>query len=144
MKSTENAINLGGTDTVSFRLISTDDYHREFTLEVISREKLEKYRKLCIPSFVYKAGNTLLYTKIPKDLSFSCEVSPHMCSGVRSACSRLSAASDKDGGCAKVRAYARGIERFPWILEGFETFGVISECCIITYCKHYNKTMIAS
>ena len=55
-------------------------------------------------------------------------------------CQRLTAASDKNGGCGKVRAYSRCIERFDWITLGYETFNTANnDVFFVGECMNYIK-----
>lgn len=112
-----------------------------FELSEITVDKLIEYRKSERPSFVYKADNKYYYCQIPYQLNLvgTTFLGQHLCGCVGHECNRLSAASDEDGGCAKVRGCSRGIERYPWITKGYETFNTSTEAFIVLECEHYEK-----
>ena len=61
-----------------------------------------------------------------------------MCNTGRIVCSRLSAESDEYGGCEKVRDFSSaGIEKYPWIRQGYETFATKYDCFVVTQCDHF-------
>ena len=107
----------------------------------VTPEELQKYRDNGTPSFVLKNNDELFYTSVPEDLNFSVHniVGAHKCAIPWKECRRLSAATDEEGGCAKVRAYASYIERYPWITFGFETFNTINDSLVVGNCLHYEK-----
>ncbi len=115
------------TEIVSFPLVPTN------------REELLQFRRARNPSFILKTNGNLYYGQIPYEMTFP-EVDffgTHLCAQQGHECSRLSAASDLNGGCAKVRNRSRGIEYYSWISRGFETFGTEKDAFIVTDCKHY-------
>ena len=110
-----------------------------FNLVPISANKLADYRRDKIPSFVLSKSGKFFWTKIPKDISLysSKLLGAHKCSEAKHECRRLSAASDELGGCAKVRNHATGIENYPWIVLGYETFATANDSFVVVDCKHY-------
>ena len=110
---------------------------KSFDLTQVTAEELEKYRRSEIPSFVLKMDDKLYYTKIPKNLHFvsSTILGEHQCAK----CRHLSAASDENGGCAKVRNNSERIERYPWITEGYETFNTDHDSFVVTNCLHFEN-----
>lgn len=112
-----------------------------FDLVEITPEELDVYRSKEIPSFVLKVDGKLYYTSIPDNLSFvsSTILGEHKCSAVKRECRRLSAASDENGGCAKVRNYSQCIERYPWISVGFESFNTKHDSFVVISCSNYRK-----
>lgn len=115
-----------------------DQYTKEqsFQLVPITTEKLAEKRKLQIPSMVLKEGDQLYYAEIPKNLDmYSAQIlGEHKCARP---CKRLSAASDENGGCAKVRDSSTCIERYPWIILGYETFATTHDVFVVACCDHY-------
>ena len=126
-----------------FKVVSKDQVDKvvepmfSFELVEVTPEKLAVYRRSNISSFVLKVDGKLYYTRIPDNISFvsSNILGAHQC-GV---CNRLSAASDKKGGCAKVRARSQGIERYPWITTGYETFNTKHDSFVVATCLHYEQ-----
>lgn len=107
-------------------------------LEEVSYEKLKEYRKSRIPSFVLKKSGRFFYTVLPIRMDiYSRRINDvdHKCAN----CTHLSSAEDEDGGCAKVRRGAVGIEEYPWIIEGYETFNILKESFVVIDCLHYEK-----
>ena len=111
--------------------------HLSFELKKVSEEELASYRIKKVPSFVAKVDGEIFYTKIPKSISFvyAKMMGTHQCGF----CNRLSAASDKEGGCAKVRNRSRGIEKYPWIKTGYETFGTRQDSFVVINCERYQN-----
>lgn len=126
---------------VSKKLLNEMVEPMEFQLKEITREELIKYRREGISSFLLKLDGKLYYTSIPDNISFvsSTILGPHKCALAGHECNRLSAASDEDGGCAKVRDRAKCIERYPWITTGYETFCTKHDSFVVVECSHYEK-----
>lgn len=112
-----------------------------FPLTEVTPEKLANYRKKGVSSFVLKVDGKLYYTAIPDDISFysSTILGAHQCAVTSHECHRLSAASDEEGGCEKVRNRSNNIERYPWITEGYETFNTKHDSFVVVNCLHYEK-----
>lgn len=108
-------------------------------LKEIPEEMIDYYRKTGIPSFLLKADGKFFYATIRNDIDFlfSNILGLHKCGLAGKECSRLSAASDENGGCAKVRNYSRRIELYPWITKGFETFNTTHDSFSVVECDHY-------
>lgn len=128
------------TQAISKELISENKEPHHFPLREISAKEISKYRKSEVPSFVLKIGSKLYYTEIP-NISFIGVnlLGLHKCALSGMECRRLSAASDEEGGCAKVRNLSCNIERYPWIEEGFETFNTKQNAFCVTKCSHYEQ-----
>lgn len=111
-----------------------------FNLIEVTPKEIAVYRKNGVPSFVLKTGGKLYHTRIPKTinfLSYTISGTVHQCAGKETICNRLSAASDEQGGCAKVRDYYDCIEKYPWIATGYETFNTKYDSFIVVNCLHY-------
>ena len=108
-----------------------------FPLKKISSEQLKKLRETRIPSFILKEEGSLYFAKIEKEMNL---VSTLLC-GVHkcSSCRFLSAATDEEGGCAKVRNHSYFIERYKWIEVGYETFNTNRDAFVVAVCNHYGK-----
>ena len=112
-----------------------------FDLVEVTPEELAVYRKSGISSFVLKVDGKLYYSRIPDNISFisSTILGAHRCAVVGHECNRLSAASDEQGGCAKVRDHSKRIEKYPWITTGYQTFNTKYDSFIVVNCLHYEK-----
>lgn len=110
-----------------------------FEIKEVTAENLEVIRKAKISSFVFKDNDKLYYANIPDNISFvgSSGLGNHLCGAP---CKQLSPASDREGGCAKVRARSTRIERYPWIKKGYETFNTRHDCFVVIECDHYKTT----
>ena len=111
-----------------------------FKLEEVSSQKVKHYRRSSAPSLVIKFDGKLYYGVIPFGLDLMAAKllgSPHQCSLPGKECTRLSAAQDADGSCAKVRNLATFIEDYPWIKRGYETFNTKQDCFVVSSCTHY-------
>lgn len=115
----------------------------EFPLTEVTPEKILEYRKKGVPSFVLKIDGKLYYSEINKRMNFlktNFFGEPHQCAIIGAECKRLSPASDENGGCAKVRALVRYIEKYDWIRTGFETFNTSYDNFKVADCEHYVKS----
>ena len=112
-----------------------------FPLTEVTPKSLAAYRKKGIPSFVLKVDGKLYYTEIPDNISFvsSTILGAHQCAVAGHECHRLSAATDENGGCQKVRDRSKIIERYPWITSGYETFNTKHDSFVVANCLHYKK-----
>lgn len=112
-----------------------------FDLVEVTPEELAVYRKSGISSFVLKVDGKLYYSSIPDNISFvsSTILGAHQCAVIGHECNRLSAASDEQGGCAKVRDRSQRIERYPWVTTGYETFNTKHDSFVVVNCLHYEK-----
>lgn len=112
-----------------------------FNLVELKPEELAEYRKSGISSFVLKVDGKLYYASIPDNINFiySTILGAHRCAIVGHECNRLSAASDEEGGCAKVRDHSPCIERYSWITTGYETFNTKHDSFVVVKCLHYEK-----
>ena len=113
----------------------------KFTLREISIEDLQKLREMRIPSFVLKEKGILYHSEIPDDINFI-EIlgvnTVHLCAEGRT-CARLSAAKEDQGGCEKVRDKSTGIEKYPWIYSGYESFATKRDVFVVTECSHFRE-----
>ena len=129
--ATFSLVEVTAKDLAKYREIGSQLFEEE------TAEDLAIDQKSGNPSFVLKVAGKLYYASITKDLNFvsATKLGSHKCAN----CHRLSAASDADGGCAKVREFSTGIERYPWITKGYETFGTGHDSFVVVCCKHYKK-----
>ena len=114
-----------------------------FPLRNVTSEDLEEYRKKGISSFVLKVNGKLYYSEIPDNICFTSSMilGSHLCALYKYECKRLSAASDEDGGCQKVRELSKCIEKYPWITDGYETFGTKNDSFVVANCLHYESCL---
>ena len=126
---------------VAKKVLNTTSNLTKFALKEVSAEELLKFRKAKIASFVLKLNDKLYHTKIPANISFSeCYfLGMHKCAAQGQECKRLSAATDENGGCEKVRNNCSRIERYPWITKGYETFCTKYNSLIVIECDHFEK-----
>lgn len=140
--------------------ISSDTIHLTFPLREGNAIEISKLRGTNISILIVKIEQRLFYTPIPRHMTFlsinffddsiysnrfnvtSCK---HKCASQTAGCLRLSAANDENGGCEKIRNGSSGIEKYPWIRLGFETFNTVSDCFVVSVCdnctpyNHLNK-----
>lgn len=132
-------------ESLDARIVTVDDEVSKvekfsFPLQEVSVTELSAIKERNIPGFVLKKDNHIYYTNITEISNHRImldNANTHMCRS----CQCLSAASDEDGGCAKVRAFARDIENFDWIAYGFETFNTDSDVFIVLDCLHWKKVV---
>lgn len=113
----------------------------KYPFKEVDTSQLEELRKSGIPGFVLKEYDTYYYAEIEKDIQIPLNLLKrrHKCDDIY-VCQRLTAASDKNGGCGKVRAYSRCIERFDWITLGYETFNTANnDVFFVGECMNYIK-----
>lgn len=115
----------------------------------VDKEELAGLRTLGIPSLILKVDNRYLVCHIEKAFSkFAKMLNTHQCSfgTTEACCNRVSAASDEEGGCQKVReGYSepglpsiQALERYPWITQGYEIFGGNHvERFVVLNCEHH-------
>ena len=115
--------------------------HLNFHLKEVTPETLADFRKNGVPSFVLKVDGKLYHTEIPDNINFvsSSILGAHQCAVIKAECRRLSAASDEEGGCEKVRNRSNYIEKYPWITTGYETFNTKHDSFVVVNCLHYEK-----
>ena len=125
------------------KLIDESSEKCVFYLDEVSSEDLAKYRQNNISSFVLKVDGILYYSEIPDNICFTSStiLGLHLCAFYNHECKRLSAASDVDGGCQKVRELSKCIERYPWITDGYETFGTKTDSFVVAKCLHYESCL---
>lgn len=114
---------------------------RSIPLNETTPEELSIIRCTNTPTFVLKRNGKLYSASVPYALNlFPYKLlGNHKCSYQMHTCKRLSATSDEDGGCAKVREMSHCIERYPWILSGYESFNTIHDIFIVDNCEHYEN-----
>lgn len=110
-----------------------------FPLVKVSEKQLRDLRKTKVPCFVLKYNGNYFCARIYKRVTFvdSEILGPHSCSYGNNMCGRLSARRDEDHGCAKIRENSTGIENYPWITKGYETFNTDHDCFVVVHCNHY-------
>lgn len=116
---------------------------KTFPLREISLEELTELRKTKKPSFVLKEDGRYYYAEISPYMTFiaSSFLGEHKCAAAGKVCNLLSAAPDEEGGCEKVRNRSANIERYPWIIKGYETFGMDGrDTFVVLECQHHEKT----
>lgn len=123
---------------VSKRQIDAKVEHLSFPLIEVEPETLTDYRRKRVPSFVLKVNGKFFYSKIQSDINLvsSTILGAHRCASIDSVCNRLSAATDEEGGCEKVRDSSNHIERYPWITMGYETFNTKYDTFLVVQCLH--------
>ena len=124
----------------------------EYPMQEVSAEELMKHRLSKKPGVVYKRGGTLFYATVPNTLNlntdferaFGKHACGEHCSMVCQGCPRTSdftVNSQKRYGKTFSRAVHDSwrIEKYPFVLEGIESFnmGSTSEACLIFKCENY-------
>lgn len=138
---TRKILRNGETKITNKSLKSQEVKAMSWSLRKTDIKELAEYRRLGTPSFVLKVDGSLYHTVVPEDLSLlsTTLIGVHKCAIPNHECSRLSAASDEDGGCAKVRSHACSIENYPFIKTGYELFGVNGYGFVVVECSHYKE-----
>ena len=133
----------------------------EYQLRKVTREELFDLRIRDKPGIVFKKGNELYYSELPNDtltLTGERKWLYHLCSSEYECCTRLSAAPNPEG-CEMIRDRSFGsfrkrkkreymeflcnismrIEKYPYIEEALETFGMKEDSLKILKCTHCSK-----
>lgn len=126
---------------LSKKFLREDVEPLELALVEVTKEELLDYRRNKIPSFVLKIEDKLYYSRVPAEMSLQSArlFGSHKCARLSEECNRFSALPDEQGGCAKIRDCACGIERYPWIVKGYETFYTKHESFVVVECNNYEK-----
>ena len=127
-------------------------FQKEYTLNSITPEALLVERLSGKPGLVLKNGTSLYYTAIPAEMKFfTCSnIGTHLCPD----CGHMSALSDSQGGCRKVRdksitfsdirgSYnkkqavtgSKRIEKYDFIELGYESFNTTQDSLLVLNCK---------
>ncbi len=145
-------------NALSFDVVKTrrgeivDFSHKDYPLKQISEEELLKVRCSYTPFFVYKENNSLYASKIPKSLRFlnigdSCG---HICQR----CNRVLHYNNSEQGCPKIQDRfltesqhssgiiekildAKRIEKYPFIVNGYESINTRAESFVVTKCNRF-------
>lgn len=134
----------------------------EYQLRKVTIEELFKYRVEDNPGIVYKNSEGLYYAELPKNtITLTGERSwlKHLCCSEYECCNRLSAAPDPEG-CKMIRdrsfsnyrkrkstsynvdyfcEISMRIEKYPYIIEALETFGMKEDSLKILKCTHCSR-----
>ena len=129
---------------VSRKLIDEEKLKIEkvtYPLVEVSSDEIDEYRKKRISFLVLKVQGKYYFTEIPKNMNFLSAniLGMHMCAKIGHECKRLSAASDENGGCQKIRDINEHINKYPWITDGFETYNTVVTVFKVAKCEHYEK-----
>ena len=122
-------------EIIDYSSKNRQEKHFLLPLKEVTVEELQEARKTKTPYFVLKEYGKYYLAEIQHDFVFvsSKVLGGHMCSY----CDHVSAASDEDGGCVKVRQFSKCIERYPFILLGYETFNTVSNVFVVPQCTNY-------
>lgn len=114
---------------------------QDFILKKVTKDMLSKIRDEETLSFVLKQGKKLYWCKIPKNTNLvgSTMLGQHQCASTFCTCEKMSAASEEEGGCKKVRKFGKGIEDFEFIEIGYETFNTNCDACVVGECNNYKE-----
>lgn len=108
-----------------------------YKLVKISVEDLAQKRKSKIAGLIFKINDAYFFTEIPSTMHFfsfdGC--GKHLCAD----CGRLSALSDAEGGCRKVRDARKRIERYTFVSFGYETFGTVQDVFVVFACNNFRE-----
>ncbi len=126
---------------VGKRQISCHPVKENISLVPVTVSDIRKLRTTNRPTFILKQYRKYFYAEVPADLNLltSKILGSHKCALFGKECTHLSPAPDVDGGCAKVREKSTGIEKYPWILEGYESFNMEHDVFSVVTCEHYEK-----
>ncbi|MBR2725782.1 hypothetical protein IKE87_00725 [Candidatus Saccharibacteria bacterium] len=115
----------------------------DYPLHEVLPETVRIIRDSGQPGFVLKKDGKLFCTTHPHVRRFQARLDGiktngiHKCSEKDMICRRLSALSDAEGGCAKIRDEDFAIEKYPFITEGYEFFNINQNCFVVLGCQHW-------
>lgn len=114
----------------------------EFPLREVTVKELRSIRKEEKPGFVLKKDGKYYYglISVKTRLTSYMDLREHLCA-YDDVCRYLLAASDQDGGCAKVRNNSKYIENYNYITYGYETFNTEQDCFVVLNCHKYKKCL---
>ena len=108
----------------------------EIPAKKVNKEELLLARLSGNPIFIYKKHDDVYVAELVGELKgVASENSKHECSNIKYTCKRLSALSDEQGGCEKVRDKNKYIENYDWIEEGYQTFNTENNLFIVLKCQ---------
>lgn len=142
VKKSTIIVEIDENNVLQVKIVTTRNNEEVVTTETplmkTTAEELQTYREK-FSGLVVKIDGISYYTRInsKSHVIFSKKFGGYMCTS----CIHMSATSDDEGGCAKVRL-GEYIERYPWIIEGYETFNTSRNVFIITKCQHYQKEQV--
>lgn len=124
---------------ISKTLVNEETEEVVFYLEEVTLRELANLRKGKAGGFVLKNEGRYFYAEIPKHMNFvdAKILGSHKCADAEHVCQRLTPLADEEGGCAKVRGYAKYIERYPFITKGYETFNMSHNTFLVAHCEHF-------
>lgn len=101
----------------------------------ITAEELQVLRDAQRPGFVFKENGNYYFAKIPAKTNLVSEhlLGAHLCA----TCPHLSAKSDEEGGCAKVRNRSMFIENYDFVVVGYETIGTVCNAFDVVKCTNH-------
>ena len=128
-------------------VLSRNDVQRKYILPLveITSEDLAILRMTVKMGFVFKKEQKLYFadiSELPKYVHITFdfgEISHHCIT-----CKFHSALPDELGGCAKCRNRCKELEKFPWILLGYETWGTSGDVMMILYCLKYEWIKVSN
>ncbi len=107
---------------------------KTYTVTEVTPEEITIFRKAKVPSLVIKLDGKLYHARVTSHSSIT-STPCHLC-GV---CRHLIASSTEEGGCPKVVAYSRRIDRFDFIKKGYETSFTAKDSFIVMECTSFEK-----
>ena len=107
---------------------------KTYTVTEVTKEEIVAFRKAKIPSLVIKMDGKLYHARI--DSKEPITATPcHLCGE----CCHLIARSAEEGGCPKVVAHSKRIDRFDFVKKGYETSFTVKDSFIVIECESFQK-----
>lgn len=158
-----NKKSAGTVDSISLNgnilEVISGNHKYEYPLKEATEQELINLQVKRVPIFKLKRREKLYYAVIPKKMRL---ITPHMvlkhkCGGDLKLCSKFSAASDEDGGCAKIRdlvpkahiekkcsfeeavVASKRIEKYDHILFGYETCNTAYDVLVVLVCSNFEE-----
>lgn len=105
-----------------------------------TKKQINALRQEGRPLLIVKE-NGILYAGTIYGMYFNSN-SGHLCSRGGETCDRLSAKTDEEGGCRKVRQRSRGIEVCDFITRGFEAVHTEQkcDCLVVEECENFRPS----
>jgi len=126
--------------TVSINLVGEKKENtKKYPLKEITLEELAEIRESKTPSFLIKDFGKYYWAKIPAKMCLlkTNIMGEHKCANSTHDCAHISAASDEEGGCARVRAKYPKIEDFDFIKVGYQKFNTPHDEMNVIICMNH-------
>lgn len=110
----------------------------------VSKDEIIEARRTKKPGFFFKKNGSIYYAEIPGRLHFEefqiGNDMKHLCSYDKTTCKRFTPLPFEHGGCPKIFDGILRIERYKFILDGFEVFNTSNNRLVVLSCKYFEAS----